>query len=156
MHCPFCGARDTRVVDSRLNPEGDKVRRRRECAECGERFTTYESAELAMPEIVKSDGCREVFSEAKLRSGIARALEKRPVSAQDLDSLVAGLVKQARSQGEREISSQMVGEWVMARLRQLDQVAYVRFASVYRSFEDVDAFRREVEQLQQDGPSSKI
>jgi transcriptional repressor NrdR len=141
-------------VDSRLNPEGDKVRRRRECASCSERFTTYESAELAMPDIVKSDGRRQAFSEDKLRSGITRALEKRPVGSLEVDTLVGALIRKARASGEREIASRTLGEWVMAALRELDQVAYVRFASVYRSFEDVEAFRREVEELQRDGPGS--
>ena len=150
MYCPFCGNHDTRVIDSRLSPAGDKVRRRRECAGCAERFTTYEVAELSMPRIVKSDGRRQQFSEEKLRTGVMRALEKRPVGIEAVDALVDSVMKSARASGEREVASRRLGEWLMAGLRELDQVAYVRFASVYRSFEDVEAFRREVESLQQD------
>ncbi|MCP5420078.1 MAG: transcriptional regulator NrdR [Gammaproteobacteria bacterium] len=148
MHCPFCAAIDTRVVDSRLSPEGDRVRRRRECSQCGARFTTYEVAELVMPWIIKRDGRREAFSDDKLRAGLLRALEKRPVSAEQVETLLQDIRNRARGSGERELSSQQVGEWVMTELRQLDPVAYVRFASVYRSFQDVNAFREEIERLQ--------
>lgn len=149
MHCPFCGAPDTRVVDSRLSAEGDKVRRRRECPHCNARFTTYEVAELVIAPVVKRDGRREPFLEEKLRSGLLRALEKRPVSAERIEETLLRLKNRARANSERELSSQRIGEWVMDELRALDQVAYVRFASVYRSFQDVNAFREEIERLQQ-------
>lgn len=148
MHCPFCGATDTRVIDSRLLTEGDKVRRRRECPGCNARFTTYEVAELLMPPVVKRDGRREPFLEEKLRTGLARALEKRPVSAEQMEKLILRIKNRVHATGERELSSQQIGEWVMDELRRLDPVAYVRFASVYRSFEDVNAFRVEIERLQ--------
>ncbi len=150
MHCPFCGGNDTRVVDSRLSPEGDRVRRRRECPACGARFTTYEVAELVLPQVIKQDGRREAFNEAKLRAGIMRALEKRPVSAEAVERSVHRILQRARASGERELRSLELGEWVMNELRALDPVAYVRFASVYRSFQDVNAFREEVERLQGD------
>jgi len=149
VHCPFCGTPDTRVVDSRLLAEGDKVRRRRECLRCNARFTTYEVAELLMPPVVKRDGRREPFQEEKLRTGLMRALEKRPVSAERIDDIILRVKNHIRASGERELSSQQIGEWVMIELRQVDPVAYVRFASVYRSFEDVNAFCEEVERLQQ-------
>lgn len=148
MHCPFCGHAETRVVDSRLAPGGRKIRRRRECLACHVRFSTQEAAELALPRVVKRDGTRMPFDEAKLRAGILKALEKRPVATEAVDALVADLVERLRLSGEREVSSQQIGEMVMAALSELDQVAYVRFASVYRSFQDVDAFRREIEQLE--------
>ena len=148
MHCPFCGASDTRVTDSRLSAEGDKVRRRRSCPRCNARFTTYEVAELLMPAVVKRDGRREPFLEEKLRAGLLRALEKRPVGAEPLEETILRIKNRARANVERELSSQQIGEWVMEELRHLDQVAYVRFASVYRSFEDVNAFREEIERLQ--------
>lgn len=148
MHCPFCGTPDTRVVDSRLSAEGDKVRRRRECLHCNVRFTTYEAAELLIPPVVKRDGRREPFLEEKLRIGLLRALEKRPVSAERIEEVILRLKNRARASGERELNSQRIGEWAMDELRDLDQVAYVRFASVYRSFEDVNAFREEIERLQ--------
>jgi len=129
--------------------EGDKVRRRRECLRCNARFTTYEVAELLMPPVVKRDGRREPFQEEKLRTGLMRALEKRPVSAERIDDIILRVKNQIRASGERELSSQQIGEWVMIELRRVDPVAYVRFASVYRSFEDVNAFREEVERLQQ-------
>ncbi|MGF1528164.1 MAG: transcriptional regulator NrdR [Candidatus Competibacterales bacterium] len=147
MHCPFCGEVETRVIDSRLSPAGDKVRRRRRCPRCEARFTTFEVAELAMPHIVKRDGRREPFDEAKLRAGMMRALEKRPVALDAVEAAVLRLKNRLRA-GERELSSQSLGEWVMEELRRLDPVAYVRFASVYRSFEDLNAFREEVDRLQ--------
>ena len=147
MHCPFCGTPDTRVIDSRLSAEGDKVRRRRECPGCNARFTTYELAELAIPLVVKRDNRREPFLEEKLRAGLLRALEKRPVSVERIEAAILRIKNRASS--ERELSSQQIGEWVMDELRDLDQVAYVRFASVYRSFQDVNAFREEIERLQQ-------
>lgn len=149
MHCPFCGTPDTRVVDSRLTAEGDRVRRRRECPRCVARFTTYETAELFMPAIVKRDGRREPFLEEKLRAGLTQALKKRPIGTESIDHLILRIKDRSRTHGERELSSQQLGEWVMAELRQIDPVAYVRFASVYRSFADVNTFREEVERLQQ-------
>lgn len=149
MHCPFCGTPDTRVVDSRLLAEGDKVRRRRECLRCNARFTTYEVAELLIPPVVKRDGRREPFLEEKLRTGLMRALEKRPVSAERIDQIILQVKNHIRASGEQELSSQQIGEWVMTELRWVDPVAYIRFASVYRSFADVNAFREEVDRLQQ-------
>ncbi|MEZ5543185.1 MAG: transcriptional regulator NrdR [Pseudomonadota bacterium] len=148
MYCPFCGKQDTKVIDSRLAGEGAQVRRRRECLDCGERFTTFEFAELVMPRIIKSNGAREPFDEKKLISGMMRALEKRPVDSDSVSAAISRLQHRLRASGEREIPSRMLGEWVMNELRLLDQVAYVRFASVYRSFEDVNAFREEIERLE--------
>lgn len=147
MYCPFCGAHDTKVIDSRLASEGAMVRRRRECLSCNERFTTFETAELVMPRIIKTDGRREPFNEEKLRSGIVRALEKRPVGIEKIDAAVNHIMKRMRARGERDFSSQEIGNLVMEELRDLDQVAYVRFASVYRSFQDVNAFEEEIERL---------
>lgn len=148
MYCPFCSNSDTKVIDSRLAAEGQQVRRRRECTSCGERFTTFESAELVMPRVVKSDGRRMPFDEDKLRISMLRALEKRPVAAEDMESAATQVMHKIRAAGEREIASRQVGEWVMEMLRELDQVAYVRYASVYRSFQDIEAFREEIERLQ--------
>ncbi len=148
MHCPFCDAEDTKVIDSRLANQGFEVRRRRECLTCSERFTTFESAELVMPKLIKNDGRREPFNEDKLRAGIVRALEKRPVSSEAIESALERIKKNLRSTGDREVPAQKVGQWVMDELRDLDHVGYVRFASVYRSFEDVNAFREEIEQLE--------
>jgi transcriptional repressor NrdR len=150
MHCPFCASEDTRVVDSRLADEGDSVRRRRECSVCGARFTTYERAELRLPQIIKSDGRRESFSEEKLRNGMGRALEKRPVDTEAVERILGRIRHRLLAGGEREIKSRAIGEWVMEELRDLDAVAYVRFASVYRSFEDLNAFSEEVERLQKE------
>lgn len=151
MQCPFCHHADTRVVDSRLANEGEQVRRRRACAACGERFTTYESAvDLALPRIVKRDGSRETFSVDKLRAGVMRALEKRPVETQAIDAAVDRIRRRLRATGERELDSRRLGDWVMDELRRLDQVAYIRFASVYREFEDVAAFRQEIERLERE------
>lgn len=152
MRCPFCAEPDTRVIDSRLAGEGDQIRRRRECMACKERFTTYEQAELAFPRIVKSDGRREAFIEEKLRAGMMRALEKRPVNMDAVEVSVEKIKRNLRETGEREIDSQKLGDWVMEQLRLLDQVAYVRFASVYRSFEDVRAFLDEIERLENELP----
>lgn len=148
MQCPFCSHDDTKVVDSRLAGEGSQVRRRRECISCGERFTTYETAELLMPRIIKTDGTREPFNDEKLLNGILRALEKRPVKSESIDAAISRLQHRLQACGERELPSRQLGEWVMEELRDLDQVAYVRFASVYRSFEDVSEFREEVERLE--------
>ena len=151
MQCPFCGADDTKVIDSRLVAEGDQVRRRRECVSCTERFTTYETAELVMPKLVKSNGKREPFNEEKMRAGILRALEKRPVSAEQIEAIIAHIKHKLRATGEREVPSRMVGEAVMEQLRQVDQVAFVRFASVYRSFQDLEEFRAEIDKLSAPG-----
>lgn len=147
MHCPFCGADDTKVIDSRLVADGDQVRRRRECQTCGERFTTFESAELVMPRVVKSDGNREPFNEDKLRAGLLRALEKRPVPMEEIEAGINRIMHRLRSTGERELPSRVVGEEVMRELRQMDAVAYVRFASVYRDFQDVSEFQDEINRL---------
>jgi transcriptional repressor NrdR len=147
MHCPFCNHEETKVNDSRLAGEGQQIRRRRECLKCGERFTTFETAELVLPRVVKSDASREPFDEAKLRSSLLKALEKRPVSSEALDVAVAHICHKLRTLGEREVPSRHIGELAMEELRHLDEVAYVRFASVYRSFQDVDAFREEIERL---------
>lgn len=147
MHCPFCGEEDTRVIDSRLVANGEQVRRRRLCQICHERFTTYESAELRMPRVIKSNGAREPFSQEKLRSGLARALEKRPVSMEEVESLVARTEHQLRAKGEREVPARVIGKAVMAELKNIDQVAYVRFASVYRDFQDISAFQEEIARL---------
>lgn len=151
MHCPFCGADDTKVIDSRLVADGGQVRRRRECTACGERFTTFETAELVMPRVVKSDGKREPFDDNKLRAGLMRALEKRPVSMEALEAAITRITHRLRATGEREIPAREIGELVMEELRQLDTVAYVRFASVYRSFQDISEFRKEVERLEKAG-----
>jgi transcriptional repressor NrdR len=140
MRCPFCTAKDTRVIDSRLANEGNQVRRRRECLSCKERFTTYEVADLALPRIIKRDGKREAFIESKLRSGMMRALEKRPVSSEPIEDAIARIKKELMSLGDREIPVKLLGESVMKELKALDHVAFVRFASVYRSFQDVSEF----------------
>lgn len=156
MRCPFCGAEDTKVIDSRLAGDGDQVRRRRKCVVCRERFTTFETAELSLPRIVKRDGSRVPFDGRKLRNGMMRALEKRPVSTEQVDAALAHIQRRLMQSGEGEVSSQRVGELVMDELRGLDQVAYVRFASVYREFEDVAAFREEIERLErQPSPEAK-
>ncbi len=147
MKCPFCGAADTKVIDSRLVTEGEQVRRRRECTECSERFTTFEGAELVMPRLIKSDGIREPFNEDKLKAGVSRALEKRPVSIEQIDSIIIRIKQRLRATGEREVASRLVGEAVMEELKAVDQVAFVRFASVYRSFQDIEEFRAEIDKL---------
>src|SRR6188768_806843 len=147
MHCPFCRHEETKVTDSRLASGGAQIRRRRECLSCGERFTTFESAELVMPLVVKSDRNRVPFDEAKMRSGMVKALEKRPVSPEAIDEAVSRIGHKLRSLGEREVESRAIGELVMEELHHLDEVAYVRFASVYRSFQDVEAFRHEIERV---------
>ena len=152
MHCPFCQHEDTRVIDSRLAEDGGTVRRRRECPHCGERFNTFETADLKLPTIVKSGERRETFDERKLRVSFERALQKRPVTSDAVDAAVRAIVNDLRRSGDREVPSREVGELVMRELKNLDQVAYVRFASVYRSFEDVHAFREEIEKLERDLP----
>jgi transcriptional repressor NrdR len=151
MDCPFCQTHDTKVTDSRYVSEVNQIRRRRECIECGERFTTYEAAELALPRVIKRDGTRVSFDEQKLRAGMLRALEKRPVSTEQIDKTLSHLLKELRASGEKEVSTQLVGEKMMTALRALDEVAYVRFASVYRSFQDLDAFRTEIDRLSKVG-----
>lgn len=150
MHCPFCDAEDTKVIDSRLVADGNQVRRRRECITCAERFTTFETAELLMPRLIKQKGEREPFNEDKLRSGMLKALEKRPVSLEQVDEAISRICHKLRASGEREVLSKMVGELVMAELRRLDEVAYVRFASVYRSFKDLNEFREAIDSIEQD------
>ncbi len=151
MNCPYCNVEETKVVDSRL-VTGNKIRRRRECVACHIRFTTYESAELTLPWIVKRDGRRVLFDENKLRAGMERALEKRPVSAEELDNVIHQITERLRALGEREVKSELLGEWVMEALRSLDEVAYVRFASVYRSFQDINAFGEEIKRLKNKTP----
>ena len=150
MQCPFCGEGDTRVTDSRIVSSGNQIRRRRECTSCEERFTTYEKAELSLPRVIKRDGTRVPFDEGKLRAGIHRALEKRPVSSDRVESALSKIKHYIIASGEREVRSRIIGERVMEALRILDQVAYVRFASVYRSFQDVNAFREEIERLERE------
>ncbi|RZU47760.1 transcriptional repressor NrdR [Fluviicoccus keumensis] len=156
MHCPFCRAADTKVIDSRLVAEGEQVRRRRECPVCNERFTTFETAELVTPRVIKSDGSRVPFDEEKLRRSMLHALQKRPVSIEQIDSAIQHILHQLRATGEREVKSRLIGELVMEALRRLDQVAYVRFASVYRDFQDVAAFKAEIDRLNApDGDKSR-
>ncbi len=147
MHCPFCKAHETKVIDSRLVADGEQVRRRRECLSCNERYTTFEVAELLLPRVVKQDGSRQPFDEQKLRAGILRSLEKRPVSTEQIESAINRIKYQLRATGERELPSMAVGEAVMTELRRLDEVAYVRFASVYRSFQDLNEFKAEIDRL---------
>ncbi|MCK5818940.1 MAG: transcriptional regulator NrdR [Psychromonas sp.] len=147
MYCPFCNIKDTKVIDSRLVSDGAQVRRRRHCNECGERFTTFETALLLMPHLIKSDGRRELFNDKKLLGGINRALEKRPVSIEDIETEVNKLKSKIRATGEREVDAKIVGELVMELLKRLDKIAYIRFASVYRSFKDVKEFGEEIAKL---------
>lgn len=147
MHCPFCGDSETKVIDSRLVADGNQVRRRRECQRCGERFTTFESAELVMPRVIKNNGSRQPFDEEKLRSGLLRALEKRPVDLETIESIINRIKHKLRATGEREVKTRDIGELVMDELRELDDVAYVRFASVYRSFQDIKEFKEEIERM---------
>jgi transcriptional repressor NrdR len=149
MYCPFCSHEETKVIDSRLAGEGRQIRRRRQCLDCNERFTTFESAELVMPRLVKSDNSRQPFDENKLRNSMVRALEKRPVSSDDVEQAVGRLVHKLRTLGEREVPSRLIGDLVMEELRKLDEVAYVRFASVYRRFQDVTEFQDEILRLQE-------
>ncbi|MEM7431265.1 MAG: transcriptional regulator NrdR [Pseudomonadota bacterium] len=148
MYCPFCSSEETKVIDSRLAGEGRQIRRRRQCLDCNERFTTFETAELVMPRLVKNDDSRQPFDENKLRSSMVRALEKRPVSSDELEQAIGRLIHRLRTMGEREVPSRLVGDLVMEELRALDEVAYVRFASVYRSFQDVTEFEEEIKRLQ--------
>ncbi|HET6545858.1 MAG TPA: transcriptional regulator NrdR [Rhodanobacteraceae bacterium] len=153
MHCPFCQHDDTRVIDSRLTEDGDSVRRRRECPACSGRFNTFETAEIKLPWVIKGDGRREAFDEGKLRTSFDRALQKRPVSGEQVDAALRSVMHALRISGERELPSLRIGELVMGELKKIDQVAYVRFASVYRRFEDVQAFREEIENLERDLPA---
>lgn len=148
MHCPFCTAVDTKVIDSRLVSDGAQVRRRRQCILCNERFTTFEVAELIMPSVIKRDGIREPFNEDKLRRGMMKALEKRPVNRDDVETEISHIKSQLRATGEREIPAKLLGELVMEALKKLDKVAYIRFASVYFSFDDIEQFAKEIEKLQ--------
>jgi transcriptional repressor NrdR len=148
MHCPFCSENDTKVIDSRLVADGHQVRRRRQCLACSERFTTFETAELVMPRVIKSNGNREPFNEDKMVGGLQRALEKRPVSADAVDVSISLIKSQLRATGEREVPSDMIGNLVMDQLKELDKVAYIRFASVYRSFEDIREFGEEIAKLE--------
>ncbi len=147
MHCPFCETLDTKVIDSRLVADGASVRRRRECSECKERFTTFETAELVMPRVIKSDGNRQPFDEDKLRNGLLRALEKRPVSVEAMEQAIQNVKSSLRATGEREITSHMIGSLVMENLKAIDKVAYIRFASVYRAFDDIREFGEEIARL---------
>lgn len=148
MHCPFCNTADTKVIDSRLLRENNQVRRRRECLACQERFTSYEIIEFLLPRVIKRDGRRDTFNEAKLRAGLLRSLEKRPVNAEQIEGVISRIIHQARAYGEREIPTAQIGEWIMSELKHLDQIAYVRFASVYRCFQDVEEFHQEIVKLQ--------
>lgn len=150
MHCPFCQTEDTKVIDSRCNSEGDGIRRRRECLQCAERFTTYEVLEALMPYVVKRDNHRDAFDKEKLQQSMLKALQKRPVSIEQVEQATARIIRRIRDRGEREINSQLIGEWVMEELKNLDKVAYVRFASVYKDFEDIDAFKQEIQSLKAD------
>lgn len=147
MHCPFCSHPDTQVVDSRVSDEGSFIRRRRQCGHCGKRFTTYERPDISFPAIVKKDGRRVPYARPKLRASLDLALRKRPVNTEQVDSAVAGIEEKLLASGVREIASSKLGEWVIQELRQLDKIAYIRFASVYRNFEDVDEFRAAVDEI---------
>ncbi len=147
MKCPFCGNDETGVVDTRVSEEGDIVRRRRKCAACDKRFTTYERAEIQLPQVVKKNGLRADFNRAKLRASLELALRKRPVSIESVDAAVTDIEEKLLTAGEREVSTQQLGELVMRELKKLDKVAYIRFASVYRNFEDVDAFSKAIKEV---------
>jgi transcriptional repressor NrdR len=148
MNCPFCASPDTQVIDSRVSEAGDAIRRRRRCAACQKRFTTYENAELRLPQVVKTDGSRADFDESKIRVGFQRALHKRPVPTEYVDAAIKRIVQHVLSLGEREIPSRDIGERVMDELKKLDKVAYIRFASVYRAFEDVSDFRDAIKEVE--------
>jgi transcriptional repressor NrdR len=156
MYCPFCGAQETKVIDSRLVADGHQIRRRRECLNCKERYTTFETAELLMPRIIKRDGSREPFNEDKMLSGLTRALEKRPVSVEQIELAINTLKTQLRSTGEREVASETLGTLIMEQLKELDKVAYLRFASVYLSFEDISEFADEIARLRPDVKKRKV
>jgi len=149
LHCPICHRPDTRVIDSRLISDGSKIRRRRECTNpaCATRFTTYETAEISLPMVIKQNGERQAFSAEKLRNGLLRAIEKRPVSVNKINQLIEDIENRLRINGDREVASRKIGEWVMAGLKNIDHVAYIRFASVYLSFQDVEAFINTIAEL---------
>lgn len=147
MRCPFCQSDDTKVLDTRLIDDGSQVRRRRECTACGERYSTREVVDLNLPRLIKSDESREVFDEDKLRSGLLKALEKRPVKTSDIETSIQRIERKLMTQAEREVPSNKIGEWVMEELKALDEVAYIRFASVYRQFQDIEAFKKEIDKL---------
>ena len=147
MRCPFCQSDDTKVLDTRLLDDGSQVRRRRECTACGERYTTRETVDLNLPRLIKSDNSRETFNEEKLRSGLLKALEKRPVKTSQIETAIARIERELMAQTEREVPSTKIGGWVMEELKALDEVAYIRFASVYRQFQDVEAFKKEIDKL---------
>ena len=155
MHCPFCSNSDTKVIDSRLAGEGRQVRRRRECMSCAERFTTFESPELVMPAVTKRDNRREPFDEHKLRDGMLSALRKRPVAAETIEAAIDRILHRLQTIGEREIESEFLGDLVMEELHVLDEVAYVRFASIYRSFQDITEFQDEINRLKTK-PSKRV
>ena len=147
MKCPFCGHLEDKVIDSRLTQDGNTTRRRRECLKCGKRFTTYERVEETLPLVIKKDGTREPFDRTKILTGIKKACEKRPVSIEDIESAIDRVEMRFMESGQREIPSSSIGEAVMEELRRLDEVAYVRFASVYREFRDINEFMRELKEL---------
>jgi transcriptional repressor NrdR len=147
MKCPFCKSDETQVIDSRVSDDGDSIRRRRKCVACSKRFTTYETVELRMPQVVKQDGSRAEFDLAKLRTSFMRALHKRPVPTPLVDEAIGGLTNELLSLGEREVPARRVGEMVMRELKKLDEVAYIRFASVYRSFQGVDDFTDAIKEV---------
>jgi transcriptional repressor NrdR len=155
MKCPFCGSVDTQVIDSRVSDAGDSIRRRRRCTGCQKRFTTYETVELRLPQVVKTNGNRSDFDTNKLRIGFARALHKRPVPTEFVDAAIDRIVSRVLAQGEREIASRQLGEMVMEELYKLDKVAYIRFASVYRSFQDVSDFRDALKEVEAVRPARK-
>ena len=155
MHCPFCKAPDTQVIDSRVSDPGDSIRRRRRCPACNKRFTTYETVELRMPQVVKHDGSRTLFSLEKVRTGFTLALHKRPVPTALVDDAVASVRDQVLALGDREVDSRRIGEIVMKELYKLDNVGYIRFASVYKSFDDVDDFQDAIKEVQKPGGKSK-
>jgi len=155
MYCPFCGDQETKVVDSRLAGDGYQIRRRRECTGCAERFTTFESAEFVLPKLVKTDESREPFDEAKLRSGILKATEKRPISSEAIEELISRVIRKVQKMGEREIQSRLLGEIVIEELREIDEIAFIRYASVYRRFQDVEEFEKEIESLRDATPMEK-
>jgi len=147
MRCPFCQSDDTKVLDTRLLDDGSQVRRRRECIACGERHSTRETVDLNLPRLIKSDQSRQSFNEEKLRSGLLKALEKRPVETAKIELAIQKIQRKLMAQNDREILSSVVGEWVMEELHELDEVAYIRFASVYRQFQDIEAFKSEIDKL---------
>ena len=147
MRCPFCQSDETKVLDTRLSDDGAQVRRRRECTACGERYPTRETVDLHPPRLIKKDGAREAFDEYKLRSGLLKALEKRNVGSEAIETSVCNIVHKLATQSESEVPVEKLGEWVMEELKLLDEVAYIRFASVYRQFQDVEAFRQEIDKL---------